>query len=40
VATVVVARWEGAIDMDRARRILERGAPRDERVRETSLATD
>ncbi|MGH9387500.1 MAG: C4-dicarboxylate transporter DctA [Vicinamibacterales bacterium] len=32
VATMVVARWEGAIDMDRARSILARGTPRDERV--------
>jgi aerobic C4-dicarboxylate transport protein len=41
VATVVIARWEGAIDMDRARKILERGALHDGRgVRETSLATD
>jgi aerobic C4-dicarboxylate transport protein len=40
VATVVVARWEGAIDMERARKILERGAPKDERLHPASLATD
>lgn len=40
VATVVVAKWEGAIDMDRARTILERGARPDERRTTPSLATD
>jgi aerobic C4-dicarboxylate transport protein len=30
VATLVVARWEGAIDMDRARRILSGNTPVEE----------
>ena len=38
VATVVVARWEGAIDMERARKILEQGPVKDEEARVTSAA--
>ena len=27
VATMVIARWEGALDMNRVRRVLARGVP-------------
>jgi aerobic C4-dicarboxylate transport protein len=40
VATVVVARWEGAIDMERARQILARGAPHEERLPTAPMAID
>jgi aerobic C4-dicarboxylate transport protein len=40
VATVVVARWEGAIDMERARQILARGAPREEPLPTAPMAID